>query len=176
MDIAEAIAEIQQPRSRYQIVHFVLGQHDPPEMQFYQLIQEIQSTCHAIRVAELGVKKQKIEIARLLETGDELDAVEAEEKQVGLEYTEVLMIGSQRELAVMMDIFNASDHFTRDEIEHAEPDYWAKRLSRQTNLQIMSGGLQWAQLDAMHQAGMLEDLIKAQEKQITEQARLELAQ
>ena len=54
MDISEAIAEIQQPRSRYQIVHFVLGQHDTPEMQFYQLIQEIQSTCHTIRVAEWG--------------------------------------------------------------------------------------------------------------------------
>ncbi len=32
MNIHDAIAEVQQPRSRYQLVHFVLGQHDTPEM------------------------------------------------------------------------------------------------------------------------------------------------
>ena len=30
MNIREAIEEIQQPRSRYQLIHFVLGQHDTP--------------------------------------------------------------------------------------------------------------------------------------------------
>ena len=176
MNIVDAIAEIQQPRSRYQIIHFVLGQHEAPEMRFYQLMQEMMDTGYKLRMAELGVRKAKIEIARLQETGDELDAIEAEEKQVGLEQTLIVMKGAQREMAVMQDLFDDCQHYTRDEIEHAQPEYWEKRLTRQTNLQIMSGGVQWAQLDSMRQIGMLDELVEAREAQIADQVKLELAE
>jgi len=176
MNISEAIAEIQQPRSRYQLIHFVLGQHDTPEMQFYQLCLELQDMGYKLRVALLSVRKAQVEIARLLETGDELDAIEAEEKQVGLEQTQIVMKGAQREIAILEDIFNECQHYTRDEIEHAQPEYWEKRLTRQTNLQIMSGGVQWAQLDSMRQIGMLDELVEAREAQIADQAKLELAE
>ena len=176
MNITDAIAEIQQPRSRYQLIHFVIGQHDTPEMRFYQLCLELQDMGHKLRMAQLGVRKAEIEIARLLETGDELDAIEAEEKQVGLEQTQIVMRGAERELAVLTDLFDESQKFTRDEIEHAQPEYWEKRLTRQTNLQIMSGGVQWAQLDSMRQIGMLDELVEAREAQIADQAKLELAE
>ncbi len=165
MNITEAIAEIQQPRSRYQLIHFVIGQHDTPEMRFYQLCLELQDMGHKLRLAQLGVRKAEIEIARLLETGDELDALEAEEAQVGLEQTQIVMRGAERELAVLTDLFDESQKFTRDEIEHAQPEYWQKRLTRQTNLQIMSGGVQWAQLDSLRQAGLLDELIAERERQ-----------
>ena len=174
MNIHEAIKEIQQPRSRYQLVHFVLGQHDTPEMQFYQLMMELQDMGYKLRMARLGVKKLEIEIARLLETGDELDAIEAEEKQVDLEQTLIVMRGAEREIAVLEDIFNSCQHYTRDEIEHAQPEYWEKRLTRQTNLQIMSGGVQWAQLDSMRQIGLLDELVEAREAQLVEQAKVEI--
>jgi hypothetical protein len=176
MNIHDAIAEIQQPRSRYQLVHFVLGQHDTPEMQFYQLMLELQDMGYKLRMAELNVRKTEVEIARLLETGDELDAIEAEEKQVGLEQTLIVMRGAQREIAILEDIFNTCQHYTRDEIEHAQPEYWQKRLTRQTNLQMMSGNVGWAQLDSMRQIGLLDDLVEAREAQIAEQVTQELAE
>ncbi len=176
MNIHDAIAEIQQPRSRYQLVHFVLGQHDTPEMQFYQLMLELQDMGYKLRMAELNVRKTEVEITRLLETGDELDALEAEEKQVGLEQTQIVMKGAQREIAILEDIFNTCQHYTRDEIEHAQPEYWQKRLTRQTNLQMMSGNVGWAQLDSMRQIGLLDDLVEAREAQIAEQVTQELAE
>ncbi len=176
MNIHDAIAEIQQPRSRYQLVHFVLGQHDTPEMQFYQLMLELQDMGYKLRMAQLNVRKTEVEIARLLETGDELDAIEAEEKQVGLEQTQIVMKGAQREIAILEDIFNECQHYTRDEIEHAQPEYWQARLTRQTNLQMMSGNVQWAQLDSMRQIGLLDDLVEAREAQLAEQVKLELAE
>jgi len=176
MNITEAIAEIQQPRSRYQLIHFVIGQHDTPEMRFYQLCLELQDMGFKLRTAQLSVRKTEIEIARLLETGDELDAIEAEEKEVGLEQTRIVMRGAEQEIAVLTDLFDESQKFTRDEIEHAQPEYWEKRLTRQTNLQIMSGGVQWAQLDSMRQIGMLDELVEAREAQIADQAKLELAE
>jgi len=165
MNITDAITEAQQPRSRYQLVHFVLGQHDTPEMRFYQLCLELQDMGFKLRMAQLNVRKTEVEIARLLETGDELDAIEAEEKQVGLDQTEIVMRGAERELAILTDLFDESQKFTRDEIEHAQPEYWQKRLTRQTNLQLMAGGVQWAQLDSLRQAGLLDELIAERERQ-----------
>ena len=161
MDVDAAIAEIQQPRSRFQLVHFVLGQHDTPEMRFYQLCLELQDMGHKLRIAQLGVRKAEIEIRRLVETGDELDAIEAEEKQVGLDHTRIVMRGAEREIAILTDLFDESTHYTRAEIEHAQPEYWQARLTRQTNLQLMAGGVQWAQLDSLRQAGLLDDVVAA---------------
>ena len=165
MNITEAITEIQQPRSRFQLVHFVIGQHDTPEMRFYQLCLELQDMGYKLRLAEIAVRKSQVEIGRLLATGDELDALEAEEKQVGLEQTRIVMRGAEREVAVLTDLFDESTHYTRDEIEHAQPEYWKARLTRQTNLQLMAGGVQWAQLDSMRQAGLLDELIAEREAQ-----------
>ena len=165
MNITDAIAEVQQPRSRFQLVHFVIGQHDTPEMRFYQLCLELQDMGYKLRLAHLGVRKADIEIARLLETGDELDALEAEEKQIGLEQTLIVMRGAEREVAILTELFDESTHYTRAEIEHAQPEYWKARLARQTNLQLMAGGVQWAQLDSMRQAGLLDELIAEREAQ-----------
>ncbi len=176
MNITDAIAEIQQPRSRYQLIHFVIGQHDTPEMRFYQLCLELQDMGYKLRTAQLSVRKTEIEIARLLETGDEIDAIEAEEKQVGLEQTRIVMRGAEREIAVLTDLFDESQKFTRDEIEHAQPEYWEKRLTRQTNLQIMAGGVGWAQLDSMRQIGLLDDMVAERERQLAEHAQMELTE
>jgi len=165
MNITEAIAEIQQQRSRFQLVHFVIGQHDTPEMRFYQLCLELQDMGFKLRMAQLGVRKGAVEIGRLQATGDELDAIEAEEKQVGLEQTRIAMAGAEREIAILTDLFDESTHYTRAEIEHAQPEYWQARLTRQTNLQIMAGGVQWAQLDSMRQAGLLDELVAEREAQ-----------
>ena len=160
MNITDAIAEIQQPRSRFQLVHFVVGQHDTPEMRFYQLCLELQDMGYKLRMAQLGVRKSEVEIARLLETGDELDAIEAEEKQVGLEQTQIVMRGAEREIAILTDLFDESQKFTRDEIEHAQPEYWQLRLTRQTNLQLMSGSVDAGQLTSLHNAGLLDQAIE----------------
>jgi len=156
MNIREAIEEIQQPRSRYQLIHFVLGQHDTPEMQFYQLCLELQDMAFKLKLAQIAMRRSDLEIERLLATGDELDALEAEEKQTGMEMTRIVMLGAEREIAALTDIFDSIPHFTREEIDQAQPEYWQKRLTRQTNLQIMAGGVQWAQLDSMRQIGLLE--------------------
>ena len=175
MNIDEAIAEIQQPRSRYQIIRFVLGQHDTPEMQFYQLCLELGSMRHTMEHTLNIVKQQKVKIKRLLAEGDELSDLEAEELQIGLDQTMLSMKGAEREIAILEDLFHSCTDFTRDEIEHAQPDYWEKRLTRQTNLQIMSGNVGWAQLDSMRQIGLLDELVEERQAQIDTNTTMELA-
>ena len=171
MNYREAIAEVQQSRSRYQIIHFVLGQHDTPEMRFYQLCLELQTMSHALRMVEIGTRKTKLEIKRLLETGDEMDALEAEEKQAQLDETMIIFNGTERELGILVDLFNEAQQYTRDEIEHAQPEYWQQRMIRQTNLQILSGSVGWAQLDSMRQGGLLDEMLAERNEQLQEQAK-----
>ena len=167
MNIHDAIAEIQQPRSRFQLIHFVIGQHDTPEMQFYQLCIELQDMGYKLRMAQIGVRKAEVEIRRLSETGDELDALEAEEKQVDLEQTLIVMRGAERELAILTDLFDESQKFTRDEIEHAQPEYWQLRLTRQTTLQLMAGHVDAGQLTSLHNAGLLDEVVAERERQLS---------
>jgi len=177
MNIQEAVEEVQQTRSRYQLIHFVIGQHDTPEMRFYQLCLELQDMGYKLRHADITRRKLEVEIQRLLATGDELDALDAEEKQVGLEHQLVVEHGAKREMAILVDLFNECEkHYTRDEIEHAQPDYWRARMTRQTNLQIMSGSVGWAQLDSMQQIGLLDEMVAEREQQVAEQAQMELMQ
>ena len=171
MNINEAIAEIQQPRSRFQLIHFVIGQHDTPEMRFYQLCLELQDMQIKLRFAQISVRKAEVEIERLLETGDELDALEAEEKQIGLEQTKITMLGAEREIAILKDLFNESQKFTRDEIEHAQPEYWKKRLTRQTNLQLMAGSVDLGQLTSLHNAGLLDEAVEERKQQLANERK-----
>jgi len=176
MEIDEAIREVQQSRSRYQIIRFVLGQHDTAEMQFYQLCLELSGMRHSLLYSKNQIKQTELKIKRLLAEGDELSDLEAEEMQIGLDQTTMIMHGAEREVAILEDLFRTCQHFTRDEIEHAQPDYWEKRMTRQTNLQIMAGNVGWAQLDAMGQVGLLDALVEERTTQLAAEATMELAE
>ncbi len=158
MNVADAIAEIQQSRSRYQLERFVVGQHDTPEMRYFQICIELQDMEYKLAYATLAVRRGEIEVERLQSTGDELDAADADIKSLELVQTRLAMIGAEREVACLRDMFAASPKYTRAEIEEAQPDYWRARLTRQYELQHATGQVGWGQMDTMLQAGMLVEL------------------
>ena len=174
MDLNDAIEQIQQPRSRYQLERFVIGQHDTVEMQFYQCVIELNDMLHKYRLAEISQTRMEREIARL-ENSDEEDAdLDLAEKKLEYEFFLGVKNGGEREIVCLLDIYNQIPHFSRDEIDHAQPEYWDKRLTRQTQLQIMAGNVQWAQLDSMRQIDKLEPMIEEQQKLMTDMAEREL--
>jgi hypothetical protein len=153
-----AIAEVQQPRSRFQIERFVIGQHATPEMQYYQTCIELQDMIHKFRIAQIEVKKLEVKINRHRSTGDELDALEADLLELGLQQTRLAMIGAERELKDLIAIWHGFERkFTRAEIEAAQPEYWAARLTDNANAMLMAGqGVNPAHIEAMAQAGVLD--------------------
>ena len=159
--LALAIAEIQQPRSRYQLEAFVVGQHDTPEMRYYQCLLEINDLVYKYRLAQIAVRKAEIEVARLRATGDEIDELDAQEKEIGLEQTRLAMIGCERELGHLIELWQSFPiKYSREQIEQAQPDYWRARLTRQAEMQaIGQGTVDWAQIDALRQAGLLEEFV-----------------
>ena len=165
-NIELAIAEVQQPRSRFQLERFVLGQHATPEMQYYQVCLELQDTLYKYRLAEINKKKTDLKIKRLRSTGDELDELKAQEIELGQEQTKFAVIGAQRELAHLIDIWDTFKHkYTREEIEAAQPEYWQARLTNNAKAMLMGGAsVNPAHIEAMEQAGVLDSFVAEVEK------------
>ena len=160
-EIETAIAEVQQPRSRFQIERFVLGQHATDEMKYYQVCLELQDMIYKYKIAQLNKKKSDLKIERLRSTGDELDELKAQEVEIGQAQTNYAVLGAQRELAHLIDIWNSFEHkYTREEIEKAQPDYWQARLTNNAKAMLMGGAsVNGAHIEAMEQAGILESFI-----------------
>lgn len=160
-EIEKAIAEVQQPRSAFQLEKFVLGQHATPEMQYYQTCIELQDMIYKYRLAEINLKKQELKITKLRSTKDELDELEAQEIEIHLEQTKKVMIGAQREIAHLVTIFNSFEtKYTREQIEAAQPDYWRARLTNNAKAMLMGGAsVNPAHIESMQQAGILEEFI-----------------
>lgn len=154
-DVLLAMAEVQQSRSNYQIEKFVINQHDTPETQYQQCLIELQNLYYTIKTVSLELKKTEIEIKRLRSTGDEINEIEAQIKELGLEQTRLVGIGAFRELKKLYEIFLSFDKkYTREEIEANQPVYWSKRLNRQSILEAIGGTpSQSAHLTSLYQTG-----------------------
>jgi hypothetical protein len=161
MNIQAAIKDIQQSRSRYQLEKFVVGQHDSPEMQYYQLVIEANGTTNSIKETELLIQKVKAEAEELRETGKKSDSIEAQIKELSIPELETQLIGQRRELAFMEELFLQYENYTREDIELAQPEYWRNRLMRVGEMQMLArqGGVDWAHLQALYQADVLHEAI-----------------
>ena len=166
-EIEQAISEVQQPRSRFQLEAFVLGQHATPEMKYYQTVIELQDSIYKYKLAQIAVQKSELKIARLRSTGDALDELKAQEIELGLGQTQVTMLGAEREMKHLVEIFDTFQHkYTRAEIEQAQPDYWQARLTNNAKAMLMGGtSVNPAHIEAMEQAGVLESFVAEVEKQ-----------
>ena len=156
--VLSAMAEIQQPRSKFQIEKFVINQHSTKEMQYFQCVTEIQSLYYTIKSVSLDMQITEIKIKKLKATKDEIDNLEAQKLELGLEQTRLVGVGAFRELDILLEIFNSFEkQYTRAEIDDNQPDYWNKRLSRQATLEAIGGTqAQAAHLDSLRQIGALE--------------------
>lgn len=158
-DIEEAILEISQSRSRYQIEKFVIGQHGTPEMQYYQLVLEAKSLISSIEETKLQQLKLESEIEELDATGKKSDYFEARLKELKLKDIQITLSGNQKELDYIRELFEQFPKFTREEIEKGQADYWENRLLKVAQMQMLSrqGGVDWAQLEALQQANIIEE-------------------
>jgi predicted transcriptional regulator len=160
-EINKAIAEVQQPRSRFELERFVLGQHATPEMKYYQIVLELQDAIFKYKLAKIDVQKAEIKIKKLRSSGDELDELKAQEKELTLAQTSFAMVGAEREMKHLLEIFDSFEHkYTRQEIEAAQPDYWQAKLTNNARAMLMGGSsVNPAHIEAMEQAGVLDSFV-----------------
>lgn len=162
----QALDTIIPSRSKYQLKHFVIGQHDTPEMAWRQIILEAQALEYSIRQAKLSIKLTEIKIAELLATGNRKDEIKAEKKRLGLVLTQRTLAGAQLEMEWLKEIAAEVGYYSPQEIEDNQPEYWAKRLTRQADIDRASitEGISAGNLQSMLNAGLVENTNKEVEK------------
>jgi hypothetical protein len=155
-DIQQAARDyIVRERSDYQLLHFVIGQHDTPHMRYRQILLEVKSLVTKIRFAELDIQKQQIKLDAL--TDEPLDQIKAEKIGIGMAITLDAMEGARRELAFLLKLAEDYPAYTPQEIEDNQQEYWEARLQRQATLERMSVEQQVSagNLTSMLNAGLL---------------------
>jgi hypothetical protein len=163
-DFIARFAQVAQPRSNYQLEKFVVNAHDTPEMQYVQILNEVQALYYTIKKVDLQLKKTEIEIADLRATGHEIDELEAQIKELSIEETKVVAVGAFRELEYLLGMLEKYPQYTRLEIELGQEEYWEKRLTRQANHHALTSNPNLAaHLEALVQAGLIEDTAPTQE-------------
>lgn len=160
-DYADLAAQIDQSRSRFQIERFVVGQHHTIEMQYVQLVRELAGLQEALEESELRALKLEAEAEELRETSRKSDGYEADLKERQASSVRRRMVSVRREMRMMEELFASYPMFTREDIEEAQEQYWRERLLRTAALQALAGGVEWAQAEAVWQAGALPELLTA---------------
>jgi len=143
-------------RTSFQLERFVMQEHDLPERKFLQLMMELKSCRDGFIGDCFEMEKLRIQIKRLIQTGDEIDNLEALKKQYILRQHEENMKFREREIANIVRLINTLPKiYTYDEIEAAESRYWEQRLTRQAFEDMVSAqtGINQGNVRANIQAG-----------------------
>jgi hypothetical protein len=156
LELQDAFNQTQQPKSDYALKHFVVGRRDTEPIQYTQCVNELLIRHGKIRRYGIAVKKLKIEIERLQKSGDEIDALSAEEKLIDIEDFERATLGELREFACLYRIFMSFSHrYTYDELQEAYEEDYHRKLVRQTDQAIRgTGHIGAGNLEALRQAGL----------------------
>lgn len=161
-ELQQAFLEIQQPRTDFEIEHYVVGQHDTPAKQYAQCVLEMQIIYDNIRRANLNKKRVNLELQKLKKImGEQTDQIEKQitqididNKNIDMEVQDRAMLGALREFKALYAVYKAfPKKYTREELNNDQPEYWKRRLSRQANQDIASRtcGIGVGNLDAIKQ-------------------------
>ena len=155
--LRDDILSIQQPRSDYQLEHFVVGSHDLPGRQRAQAILELQAKLFAIQRNQLEQQRIEIEIkqnkSKVADTYEgKLAELEVSRLEVNLAELELTRIGSLRETEFLLKLLGSLPKYTYEQLQEEEQKYWERRLERQALEDVVQmGRVSAGNLDAILQ-------------------------
>ena len=155
-ELQMAVREIQQPRTPFELRHFVVGQHESEPRAWAQCTLELDTKLRNLRRAEISERQLRRKIERLEARGTEAALDKAELTRIDLEEQSLAVLGAQREAEALYAIWQSFGRtYTREELNAAEAEYWQKRLTRQAMLDMNANGrIGVGNQDALRMAGM----------------------
>ena len=120
---------------------------DSPYRQMKQCMAQIDTKRHALIEAHFDIKKKKVNIERWEKSGDDLDAVEAEQARVQLPEVQTAADNSMREIGMYQDIYeqirtthNIPVDWDEEDYEKTEVAHALRMGFRQAIQNLMSSG------------------------------------
>jgi hypothetical protein len=154
-DLAAAVLAIQQPRTNFQIQHFVVGQHDTEPRRWHQCVLELQIKIQLLKRAEIERRMTLRKIERLRQSSELDSRDQADLLTIDLEAHELAVLGAVREAETLYAIYKSFGRtYTREELDAAETEYWQLRLTRQAKHELIANGrIGVGNLDSLEQIG-----------------------
>jgi hypothetical protein len=153
-ELLTARKEISMSRTEFALKNFVVFEKDSLAQAYLQTVLEAgvkhRNMQHALIDREIAKEKIKL----LKEKGGKLNLLRAKKKEIDLEESELSFLSAKREYDVLCKIFDQFEkHYTREEIDADQAEYWRQRLYRQSALDYMADGrIGKGNLDALRQA------------------------
>lgn len=159
-ELNDAIKMVQQPRSNFQLAHFVLGQHFTSEMQYYQLILELSDLLYKYELASIDAEILEEKIKLKKQKADKVSLLKAKKLRINLDKLRETLEGTGREIEFLYNAWKSAPiKYTRQQIESAQPEYWEKRLVHDVEMQALSGAVNPSHLTSLKQAGILDKFL-----------------
>jgi hypothetical protein len=154
-ELADAVMAIQQPRSDFQLKHFVVGQHDTEPRRWFQCVLQLQLNLQHLRRANVQQRMTRRKISTLRESGNPDDLDEAELLLIDLDAHSLAVVGTIRETQALLAIYRSFPRsYSNAELNAAEEEYWQIRLLRQARHSLIATGrVAVGELDSLHQMG-----------------------
>lgn len=145
-------------RTNYQLKHFVIGQYDTPETRFRQIILEAKHLLVNIKKEELEAQILRLKINKLEASGEEKDQLRASILRIDLGLMFDNIESNREELNYLVELSRDYRHYTPEEIEANQEEYWEKRLTRQATTDRLAGeqNIGIGNLEAMMNVGLIQ--------------------
>ena len=141
LELAGAIQAIQQPRTNFELAHFVVGQHDTEPRRWAQCVLELQIKIQNLRRAEISRRRLKRKIEKLERKGTRKAVDKAQLLRIDLEDHSLAVIGAIREADALWAIYKSFGRtYSRKELNDSEEEYWQRRLDRQAMQDVNASG------------------------------------
>jgi hypothetical protein len=130
--LAKAARAIQQPRTDFELAHFVVGQHDTEPRRWVQCVLELQIKVQTLRRAKIAERQMRRRIRKLERKGTRKAVDKAKLMRIDLEDHEMAILGATREARALWTIYKGfSRAYSRRQLNGSEEEYWRRRLARQ---------------------------------------------
>jgi hypothetical protein len=159
-ELAGAIQAIQQPRTNFQLQHFVVGQHDTEPRRWWQCVLELQIKIQNLKRARIERRRMERRCAALhtLWMNERNEDARDESEIMALDMAEhdLAILGAMREAQALYAIFQSFPRsYTREDLDEAEAEYWRKRLVRQARHEVNAcGSIGTGNQDSLEQIGI----------------------
>lgn len=127
-------------------------------MRYRQILLEAKDLLFKIKNAELQLEINKRKIDKLEASKDEVKHLKAAQLRLGLSMTQGVLESARRELDYLLELSKDYRHYTPDEIEANQEEYWELRLTRQatTDRMALEQGVTAGNLASMMNAGLVQ--------------------
>jgi len=137
-ELMQAFDEIQMPRTPFVLEELVVNTKFTDEQRYAQCVLEMSIAYDNLRLTQIDMSLKQLEIDEL-DDKVEKQRLEKLKKQVELEQTQRAVLGAEREFAYLFNLRRKFEkHYTRDELNNAQPLEYKMRLETQALQDIQS--------------------------------------